>query len=325
MLANIPSLRNAFAVMMSTLALCISTVAGAGTVDRQSVTIWSQGVRLAGDIYTPSNIAEGERLPGVLMIAGWGGNKNNVGRNYAEAVAAEGYVVLAFDFKGWGESDGAIVPTEALGHPDESVVMDISANHVRQIVDPFSMAADVRAALFYLGGEATVMPNNLGVWGTSMGGGMALIPAATDSRVKAYVSQMGPINYAYNLSALPAAGMQQIETLTARGLLPPYPGPMSRQMNPALAGFPDWAALKRFDLLSYMNQLAVPTLIIDAESETLFDTEQNGVLMYHAVKEKASAEYMTLPGGHYDMYHGDNLDAGRAAAIAWFNTHLKAD
>ena len=67
MLANIPSLRNAFAVMMSTLALCISTVAGAGTVDRQSVTIWSQGVRLAGDIYTPSDIAEGERLPGVLM------------------------------------------------------------------------------------------------------------------------------------------------------------------------------------------------------------------------------------------------------------------
>ena len=37
-----------------------------------------------------------------------------------------------------------------------------------------------------------------------------------------------------------------------------------------------------------------------------------GVLMYHAVTEKASAEYMTLPGGHYDMYHGDNLEAGCA-------------
>lgn len=72
------------------------------------------------------------------------------------------------------------------------------------------MLKDVRAALHYLGGEPQVIPNNLGIWGTSMGSGLALITAANDERVKALVSQI----------------------------------------NPLLASFPDWVAMMCFDPLS---------------------------------------------------------------------------
>ncbi|RMA78727.1 alpha/beta hydrolase [Umboniibacter marinipuniceus] len=318
---NLSLLARTLIIAIAAAIIGVVSISHASDVDKRAVTIWSEGVRLAGDVYTPKSIVEGQRLPGILMIAGWGGNKSNVGRNYAEAIAAEGFVVLTFDFKGWGESDGPLVATEVMGAADETQTLSLAAQHVRGIIDPYSMSADVRAALYFLGGEAQVMPNNLGVWGTSMGGGLGLIPAATDPRVKAFVSQMGPVNYAHNLQALPAEGMWQLETLTARGELPPFPGQVSR-IDPSLAGFPDWAALKRFDLLPYVNHLATPTLVIDAENETMFDRQFNGVLLFEAVKQKATAEYVTFPGGHYDMYHGDNLESSRSAALAWFQRHL---
>jgi len=47
------------------------------------------------------------------------------------------------------------------------------------------MSGDVRAALNYLGAEPGVITGNLGIWGTGMGGGLALVMAASDDRIKA--------------------------------------------------------------------------------------------------------------------------------------------
>jgi dienelactone hydrolase len=172
-------------------------------VQRESITIWSQGVRLAGDIYKPGNLKATETLPGILMVPGWGGSKKNLEKNYAPHFAEKGFVVLAFDFKSWGESDGPLVALEALPETEEAAEVTLKATHIREFVNPLSMSEDVRAALNYLGAEPWVMPENLGIWGTSMGGGLALAMAASDDRIKALVSQMGPVNYKYNLIAVP--------------------------------------------------------------------------------------------------------------------------
>ena len=42
-------------------------------VEHQSITIWSQGSRLAGDIYKPKGLKPTDKLPGILMVPGWGG------------------------------------------------------------------------------------------------------------------------------------------------------------------------------------------------------------------------------------------------------------
>ncbi len=293
-----------------------------GGVDHQEVTIWSQGVRLAGDIYRPVKMTEDERLPGILLIPGWGGNKENVGKNYAPQFAEAGFVVLAFDFKGWGKSDGPLLAAEKLESVEETAQVTVKASHVRKVVNPFSMSADVRAALHYLGGEPGVMPDNLGIWGTSMGGALALVSATSDDRIKAYVTQMGPVNYSYNLMQLPAERMRQAETLAARGEIPPYPGPESKG-DPRLRGYPDWVALKQFEPLAALDRLDAPTLIIDAEDETLFDPAKNGGQMYEAIKDRLPSRYVTYPGGHYEMYQGENLSAARSEAIAWFLKYLK--
>jgi acetyl esterase/lipase len=186
------------------------------------------------------------------------------------------------------------------------------------------MLADVRAALHYLGGEPQVMPNNLGIWGTSLGGGLAMVMAASDDRIKVLVDQMGPVNYVHNLREMPIAMARKIETLTARGILPPYPD-ATMAKNPALKGYPNWAAMKRFNPMNYVDQLNVPTLIIDAENETLFDRTQNGVLLHNSIKDRLQAKYIAYPGGHYDLYKGDNQKAAFKEASDWLVKYLNPE
>jgi dienelactone hydrolase len=291
-------------------------------IDHQKITIWSQGVRLAGDIYKPKDLAADAKLPGILMVPGWGGNKGNVGRNYAKHFASAGFLVLAFDFKSWGESDGPVVMTTALRQIDESAEVKVVGTHIRQFINPLSMMEDVRAALYYLGGEPQVMADNLGIWGTSMGGGLAVVMATQDSRIKALVDQMGPVNYHYNLKDIPANYVRSVEAQMARGELPPFPGPTGNA-SPQLKGYPDWVAMKRFNPMSYAEQLTIPTLIIDAQEEALFDTKKNGQLLYDAIKSRVESRYSVYPVKHYDMYEGENLSKARSEGLQWFVDHLK--
>jgi len=291
-------------------------------VDHKEITIMSQGVRLAGDIYTPKNLRTEQKLPGILLIPGRGGSKENLKINQAPQFADLGFVVLAFDYKSWGKSDGPIVPSEALAHEGETTRLDVNVTHVRNVVDPFSMLSDVRAALHYLGGEPQVMPNNLGIWGTSFGGALAVVMAANDDRVQALVDQMGPVNFPYNQKKLPVVVARKIETAMARGDVAPFPNAITGK-TPGLKGYSDWAAMKRFNSLTYADQLKMPTLIIDAENETVFDRNKNGVLLHEAIKGRVEAKYVTYPGGHYDLYTGDNQKAALKEASDWFVKYLK--
>ena len=300
----------------------LSTSTNINDVVHEEVTVWSQGVRLAADIYKPKGLTANQKLPGILLVPGWGGSKENLKKNYGPHFAELGFIVLAFDYKSWGQSDGPLVSTESLAHSEEAVKLDINVTHIRKIVEPFSMLADVRAALHYLGGDSQVMPNNLGIWGTSLGGGLAMVMAASDDRIKVLVDQMGPVNYVHNLREMPLAMAMKIETLTARGILPPYPD-ATMAKNPALKGYPNWAAMKRFNPMSYVDQLNVPTLIIDAENETLFDRTQNGVLLHNSIKDRLDAKYIAYPGGHYDLYKGDNQKAAFKEASDWLVKYLK--
>ena len=153
-----------------------------------------------------------------------------------------------------------------------------------------------------------------------MGGGLAT--TARDDRGKALVDQMGPVNYAYNVRELTVDTIRDLETKRARGELSPFPGP-GGLLNPALKGFPDWAVFKRFNPIAEADKLSAATLIIDAEAETLLETEKNGKLLYQRIKDRLDARYMTWPGGHYDMYKGENHRLSIEAASQWFGKYLQ--
>ena len=81
--------------------------------------------------------------------------------------------------------------------------------------------------------------------------------------------------------------------------------------------------MKRFNPMYYADKLTIPTLIIDAQEEALFDTKKNGQLLYDAIKSRVESRYSVYPVKHYDMYKGENLAKARSEGLQWFVDHLK--
>lgn len=94
--------------------------------------------------------------PCVVMAHGLAGTKDSGLQAFAEALADAGLEVLAFDYRGFGESGG----------------------DRRQVVSVAMQQEDYRAALRAAAGIAGVDPQRLVLWGVSMAGGHVLTVAA---------------------------------------------------------------------------------------------------------------------------------------------------
>ena len=138
-------------------------------MSRDTVTFWSDGVRCAADLLIP-DAADGAG-PGLVIGHGFNQTRAALGAE-SEYFCAAGYVVLAIDYRSYGESEG----------------------EPRQHIDPRRQSDDVRNALTYLSQRDEVDPERLGIWGVSFAGGVFLHAAAFDHRVKAVVAQSPIVN-----------------------------------------------------------------------------------------------------------------------------------
>ena len=43
---------------------------------KESIVIWSDGTRMAGDLWRPEGLAPDAKVPGLLLVQGWGGTKS---------------------------------------------------------------------------------------------------------------------------------------------------------------------------------------------------------------------------------------------------------
>ncbi|MGH7864028.1 MAG: alpha/beta hydrolase family protein, partial [Candidatus Binataceae bacterium] len=98
--------------------------------------------------------------------------------------------------------------------------------------------------------------------------------------------------------------------------------PPAEDAVPGLGGTPDLAKITRYCPLATANNIRVPTLVIDAEQEELFDRTQNGHALYEIVRKNAPARYVTFPCKHYAIYEEYYRDASNLARD-WFIEHLK--
>ena len=133
------------------------------------VTFPSDGLELAGHLRVPDRSGS---LPGLVFTGPLTGVKEQVTGGYAEALAAAGYVTLAFDHRGFGASEGA----------------------PRQHEDPAGKLADLRDAVSWLAAHPAVDAERIGCVGICLGGGYALRFAAFDPRVRALVTIAGGYN-----------------------------------------------------------------------------------------------------------------------------------
>src|SRR5271165_293254 len=113
----------------------------------QRVDFYSEGVRLSGDLFLPSGLGDDEQRAGIVLSHGYTGVRNLYLPDIANLLTDAGYVVLTFDYKGWGDSDGP-----------------------KSRLSPYGRVIDSQAALTFLGAQPMVDPDRLGLYGTSYGG-----------------------------------------------------------------------------------------------------------------------------------------------------------
>lgn len=318
----------AVALLWAPLALAdAKSVAGFPELERRSVTFWSDGTRLAGDPTYPKDIEEGEKLPAIVLCHGWGGVKAHLNFQIAPRFAAEGYVVFAFDYRGWGESDSRLVVEGEMPEPDADGFVNVKARAIRELVDPLDQQEDIDAAITFVEGEPMVDKERIGIWGSSFGGGHVIWRAAHDDRVKCVVAQVGAMDQRFAVAEDPGLEALHADKIKrVRGELPPVP--IGADKPEGLRGDPYYERFAVFVPVDFAHLVDAPTLIIDAELEHYFDNKEHGGKVAKIMKEtgKAPVEYHELEGKeHYDVYTGETLDEVMKLEIAWYNEHLKGD
>jgi pimeloyl-ACP methyl ester carboxylesterase len=138
----------------------------------RDVEFFSGGTRLAGMIQSPSDFKPDDRRGVVVVCSGLHGLKEWVPARWWPQIVDAGYHCFAFDYRGFGTSDGPrgrMIPREEID--------------------------DVRAALSFLQQQPEIDPDRIALIGWGLGGGIVVATAAEDPRVKAVVCANGAGDY----------------------------------------------------------------------------------------------------------------------------------
>ena len=97
------------------------------------VDIFSDGTRMTGTLWRSNKFPADKRLPGILLCGGFGSKRSQLDFSYASRFAQAGFVVLTFDYRGWGDSDGILLAAEKQPTPDSATgLVSIKARVVRK-------------------------------------------------------------------------------------------------------------------------------------------------------------------------------------------------
>ena len=135
----------------------------------EKVTFKSGELTLSGVVHLPDDITNAEQRPAVLVLHGFGSRKSagNV-TGPTDMFVKWGYVVLRFDMRGCGESEGL---------PGHLLCLE--------------QVDDTRAAITFIQSRPEVDPNRVAVVGSSFGAAVAVYTGGVDERVSAVISSGG--------------------------------------------------------------------------------------------------------------------------------------
>lgn len=126
---------------------------------------FSNGYRLDADLHLPDDGGAGAPYPVIVAVSGYQGQKVIHPERFARTLTPMGYAVLAFDYRGFGLSEGE-----------------------RGRLAPQDWAEDIRAAVDRLTVVSDVDASRLGLIGWGLGGGVVIAEASEDPRVRAVAS-----------------------------------------------------------------------------------------------------------------------------------------
>lgn len=293
----------------------------------------SGGLKLAGDLYAPGNDS-GDRYPAVVLCQGLSGVRGKVLPGVAGTFASSGFLVLAFDYRGFGDGEGE-----------------------RGRLFPIERVEDALSALAFLRSCSKADPLRIGVYGLSYGGATALCAAALDRTVRCVAAVSGAVDGEDLMRGLRTndewiAFKKRLEedrierAATGKSALVPvteivpfsktfwkrYKELDSEQHSESIpqagadqevAAFTlqSAEAMARFEISRMVGKISPsPALFIQGEDDDVVAVEDVLKVFRRAGQPK---RFVSLPGcDHIDLDHGPGFERQVGLSLEWFERYL---
>jgi uncharacterized protein len=268
----------------------------------KELCFYSAGLKLAATLYAPDSAASSKKVPAIVLCHGLRCNRKIVLPAFAKAFAAEGFAALAFDYRGFGESEGQKWRL-------------IARERVEDVV-----AATTFAAL-----QPEIDPSRIALFGISYGAANAVSAGAVDPRVRAVIAQGGfgdgdrwlrvgrPLwEYWQFRRRIEGDRARRVTTgkseyVDSFDIIRPTPAEEAYRTDPATKALSVELPLETADdLLTYKPELEVhrisprPLLVIGAELDYIVDVQESYRLYEKALEPK---RLHILPGlSHTEPY-----------------------
>lgn len=290
----------------------------AGDVVLRRADIMSEGVRMSAEVFSPRG-SGGKTLPTIVMCHGWGGTAAAL-RPDAVVFARAGYLVVSFDYRGWGASDSRVILTGKAPRDRKDQKFTAEVEEVREVVDPIDQTTDLMNAIHWVHAEKQCDRDRIGLWGSSFSGGHVVYAAARDFRVKAIVSQVPSLDGRWAVSDGIRRSTYGSALARTRGKLG-YPRPGENTIG-KLKGAPILEKMMGYAPVEDVARAkSCAMLFVIAEKEELFDNRDHGILAHE--RAPGPKKLVTISDiKHYGIYRQAREQAQKLA-LEWFDEHLK--
>jgi fermentation-respiration switch protein FrsA (DUF1100 family) len=296
--------------------------------NEQKVTFVSEGDKLSGILYTPSDHKEGERIPAVIVTGSWITVKEQMAGTYAKKLAGEGFAALAFDFRGFGESGG----------------------EPRQYESPQRKIQDIKNAVTFLQSLPMIDSSKIGGLGICASSGYMAVAVAGDNRLKAFVSiapwlhDAGIVKLIYGGEKgvgekvdAGRAAMEKYNKTRENDLVPACSvtdknaamfGQFEYYLSPSRGAIPEWrnqfAVMSwgewlQFDPIKEAGRISAPTFLIHSEDAAIPDGAKR---FYERLVSKK--DFYWMKGAQFDFYDNPpTVNEASKKAVQWLRQYLE--
>ena len=293
----------------------------------QKVSFTSEGETIMGKLILPHTYKEGQKLPVIMVFGAWTQVKEQIQNRYGRKLAEEGFAVLNFDFRFWGESGGK----------------------PRYFESTSEKVKDIMHAIEFLKDHPAIDASNISLIGVCAGAGITLRvsalskdvkktatvaawlqhPATTplfyggEEGVKKRISlseaaekkyrESGVVDYveAYNPNDPAAAMFFPIDYYSniERGRIPEWDNQF------AVMGWKEWMTMNSIDELA--DKINIPLIMVHSDGSSLPDNVKK---FFNAVPSQ-SKKLVWTEGEHTQFYdHHEQVDLAVAEIVKFFRS-----
>lgn len=290
---------------------------------QKNVEFYSEGSLLKGILTLPGDFTEEKQYPALILCHGFAGFKEMLLPPFAQRFSESGFVVLTFDYRGFGESEGD-----------------------RGKLSPREQIVDIRNALTYLCSLNYVDSNRVGLWGTSYGGANTIVTSSMDKRVKCLAVQLtfgnGERVITNGLSEEEKNRLYEtlnkiwVKTVTNnRGMAMTLDKILTDEQskefyNKYIEKFPQLKVkipflttreTIEFKPEDHLSAVKIPILIVGAGNDKVNPQKESQILYEKANSPKEL--YMVEGAGHYEVYEGEYFKRVADKQAEWFEKYLR--